>query len=762
MRKLVRISLLALMATFICGCSVRKYVPDGSSLLTSNRITIEPDNRDINKLEINRHLKQQPINQIFGFMPLVSLHYKTAGKKNGLSRWLNEHVGKEPVYYNGPLTAESKKEIITYLNNSGYFKSEVTSSHETKNSKTRVTYKIKPSEPYIIKNLKYDISDSAVADLVVRIEQRLPVKAGEIYNAYKMDDERDMIVEFLNNHGYYDFTKDNIIFEVDTNFKARRADVTICIRGEKFDKYLIDNIFVYPDYKFQKTALCDTTEHTFSFSSRDKSSATTFHFVTDGDPKINFNTFNQMILIHPGELFSQRMVSQTYHSLHNLKIYSRSNIRFDTVPSSKNDTVRHLNCNIQLQKGKLQSYNIQLEGSNSAGNFGTLGSVTYKNNNIFHGSEILTVKLKGGYQLISTDKEIASSGIFQGNEFGGEASITFPRFLGPLNIKHFVLEYQPRTMVTAGYDSRTRPLYRRQTVQAGFGYNWMANSRMQHILTPINLNSVKVDQSDYFKTLLEHEENQRLKDQYTSHLIFGLNYSFIFSNQNPNFERDFFYFKADVETSGNLLSLFNGTKIMTEGDGYHEILGIRYAQYVKFGLDFRYFCYTKGGSFAFRAMGGYGIPYGNSYDMPFEKNFYGGGANSMRGWGFRKLGPGGYQVADDNNAERIGNIQLEFNAEYRFPIYGVLNGALFTDIGNIWNSKPIESFPESEFVLDKFHKQLAMDMGFGFRFDFSFFLLRFDFAIPYRDPSYDENERWRFNKWQWRDVVFNFGIGYPF
>ncbi|MCQ2309189.1 MAG: BamA/TamA family outer membrane protein [Bacteroidales bacterium] len=762
MRRFVEILFIALMAIAVTGCSVRKHVPDGNSLLISNKVVIEPYHKNIDKYEIYENIKQKPINQVFGWMPLVSVYYQTADKESRLGQWINNKIGKKPVYYSESLTADSRKGIVTYLNNCGFFKSKVTSSHKIKNKMAKVTYHVTPSEPYVIKNLRYDISDTTLARHIKRIERTLPVKAGKIYNAYEMDDERDIIVEYLSNHGYYTFTKDLIIFEVDTNFNQKRADVTVCIRGEKFDRYVIDKVFVHPDYKPGSVLPSDTTEYTFSYSYGKRKKDATFDFVTTEDPRMKFKTFNQMIQIHPGDVFNQRRVSQTYHSLHNLKIYSRSNIRFDTVPSSGNDTVRHLNCEIQLHKDKLNSYNLQLEGTNSAGNFGALGSITYKNNNIFHGSEILTVKVKGGYQLFSTDKEISSSGRFQGNEFGGEMSITFPRFLGPFKMRNFVLEYQPKTIVTLGYDSRLRPLYRRQTTQASFGYNWMASRRLQHILTPINLNSVKVDQSEYFKKKLEEEQNQRLKDQYTSHLIFGLSYSMIFSNQNTVIPRNFFYIKADIETSGNLLSLLNNTNLMSDVDDYHEIFGIRYAQYVKLGLDVRYFCYANYGSFAFRMMGGYGIPYGNSYDMPFEKSYNAGGANGMRGWAFRELGPGGYIAPDGNKTERIGNIQLEFNAEYRFPIYHFLHGAVFTDIGNIWNSKPIESFPNSEFKFDTFYKQLAMDLGVGLRFDFSFFLIRFDFAIPYRDPAYEESEMWRFSQWQWKNVVFNFGIGYPF
>lgn len=760
MQRFRRDILFLLVVLLLTGCAIRKYVPEGKAILTKTKIEITGHTKGLSKSDISRQIPEQPVSSLFGWFPRVYIYYTTLNKTDKkFYKWVNESIGRAPTYYTAAVDKESKNEIITYLNNTGFFQSTVESSAKIKNARAKVTYKIHAAEPYVIRNIKYVINDTVLANHIRRMEHALPVKVGDNYNAYTMDDQRDVIVERLRNRGYFRFTKDMIFFEVDTNFNEKRADVTMHIIGDKHDKYVIDNIFIHPDYKRENTAPADTTPHVFKF---EKGNDITFQFVCNGDPKMNFKTFNQVIQMHPGEYFNMRKVSNTYSSLGHLKIYARNNIRFDTVPSAKNDTVKHLNCDIALQKGKANSYNIQLEGTNSGGNFGALGSITYRNNNIFHGSEILTVKVKGGYQHIKTTIELDGQTHFHGREFGVEANLTFPRFLGPLNMRHFVQEHQPSTTVALGYNTKTRPLYRRQTMLASFGYNWMTNNKMQHILTPINLNTVKVDRNELFEYILSFEENQRVKDQYTSHLIFGLNYSFIFSNQNTLRARDIYFIKADIETSGNFLSLFNRTPLITTVNDYHEIFGIRYAQYVKLGIDLRYFHYFNKDDLAFRLMAGYGIPYGNSRDMPFEKNYYAGGANGMRGWPFRGLGPGGYQNPTGTKVEQIGNIQLEFNAEYRFPIYNFLHGAVFTDIGNIWNSKSIETFPNSEFRFDTFYKQLAMDMGLGIRLDFSFFLIRFDFAIPCRDPKYDENQRWRFSKWQWKDVVFNFGIGYPF
>ncbi len=416
-----------------------------------------------------------------------------------------------------------------------------------------------------------------------------------------------------------------------------------------------------------------------------------------------------------------------------------------------------------LQKDKIHYYNIQLEGTNSGGDLGTLGSFSYRNNNIFRGSEVFRITFRYGFQAQRVENFVVNEGLFNTQEFSAEASITFPRFLSPINLHRFVSEYQPKTMIATGYNMQIRPMYNRYIITASYGYNWMSTSTIEHYLTPINLNAVKVLPSDIFEELLSMETNQRIKDQYTDHLILGLNYSFIFNNQNVKKTNDFVYFKFDIETSGNLLSLLNNTPIIKQTDNYHEIIGIRYAQYLKFQFDFRFYHYFRNKNMlALRFAYGQGIAYGNSHDIPFEKSFYAGGTNGMRGWQFRTLGPGEFNNEWGVNMEHIGDLHIESNIEYRFPLYGMVKGALFSDIGNIWTLSDNESFPGGQFKFNKFYKQMALDAGFGIRVDFSFFLIRIDMAIPLYDPSYSESERWRAGKLQLQNIGWNFGIGYPF
>mgnify|MGYP003296110129 FL=1 len=606
-------------------------------------------------------------------------------------------------------------------------------------------------------------------ELVKEIEDELPVQKGNIFNAFDLDDERDKISEYLKNKGYYYFTKDYIFMEVDTNFKVRKANIDIRIENvlnpltqkmEPHKRYFINDIYIYPKGTSLNGLDIDTVTHTFKVGRRYNDES--FKFVFSGDPKIRFKTFDDMVHIQTNQPYNLHSVTQTYKSLNNLKIYNLTNIDFEPVENG-NDSINLLNCNIILNRTKVNFYSLQIEGTNSSGDKGILGSFTYRNKNIFKGSEIFNISVKAGIQAQSILDDEGNTSLFNTKEFGIEGSLFFPKFLSPIKFKNFAKEYQPKTTLTTGYNIQSRPIYLRQITTLAFGYNWMSNQYEQHTLTPITLNSVKVNPTPSFEEILEQETNQRIKDQYTNHLIFGLDYTYIYSNQNVRFLKDFFYFKANVQSSGNLLSAFNNTGLIKTVDNYHEIFGIRYAQYVRLALDFRYFHYTFGeNQIATRFMLGAGIPYGNSNDMPFEKSFYAGGTNGMRGWQFRQLGPGTFSNPDKLNIERIGDIQLEFNLEYRFPIYSIFKGAVFTDIGNIWTMRESETFVGGEFHFNSFYKQLAVDAGIGLRLDISFLLFRLDVAAPMVNPAYPEGQRWRISKLQLNDFVLNFGIGYPF
>ena len=768
-RVFVNIILLCFMITSLVSCSIRKHIPEDKMILKSNVVEIYSQDVDFTKSDISPHIIQSSNPKFLGIMPLTWLYYKTENKNSKLFQWINKTAGEKPVYFNNEMKENSVVQISKYLNDIGYFNSGISTKIKNRKGISKVYYGIYPAKPYIVDVVSYKIADSNIYKYVKEIEETLPVQKGEIYNVFKLDDERDMISEHLKNNGYFYFTKDYIFMEVDTNFNDKKANINIRIdnvldpftqKTVNHKQYTINDIYIYPKGAPLNNGKADTTQYTFELNKHFGDE--TYYFIYNEDPRIRLKTFDNIIQIQTGSLYNFHQVTQTYKALNNLKIYNLTNIDFEPVENN-NDSINLLNCNIVLNRTKVNYYSLQLEGTNSSGDLGILGSFTYRNKNIFKGSEIFNISLRAGTQAQSVLDDFGNTSLFNTREFGIDASIFFPKFLSPIKLKNFAKEYQPRTTLTVGYNLQERPIYTRQIALLTFGYNWMKNKYEQHIFTPLTLNSVKVEPTPSFEAILEQETNQRIKDQYTSHLILGLDYTYVFNNQNVRFIEDFFYFKANIQSSGNLLSAFNNTSAIKTIDNYHEIFGIRYAQYVRLAFDFRYFKYVYGeNQIATRFMLGAGIPYGNSNDMPFEKSFYAGGSNGMRGWQFRELGPGTFNNPDNLNIERIGDIQLEFNLEYRFPIHSFIKGAVFTDIGNIWTMKENETFKGGQFKFDTFYKQLAADAGIGIRFDFSFFLFRLDAATPIVDPAYPEGDRWRISKLRFKDFILNFGIGYPF
>ena len=764
------IILLILMTVFLASCSVRKYIPEGQMILKKNKIQITSKDVDFKRSDIENFVVKTEYNNVFAYNSLTWwIYYKTMNLTDiKIFSWVNNKLGDKPIYYSDISNDNSIIQISKYLNDMGYFNSGISSVKKIKNDKLTAIYMIHPSKPYIIDSIRYTINDTVIKKYVAEIEADLPVHKGDNYNVFNLDEQREIISEYLKDNGYYFFTKDYIVMEVDTNNMMRKANINVRIndavnpttqKPENHKQYYIDNIYIYPKGLPTGNLQVDTIPYTFN---EKRLGNRTFNFVYNGDPLIKESTFKNVIHIYTDKPFNMSSVAQTYKSLNNLKIYDISNIDFSVVENKDNDSINLMNCNIRLSRAKQHFYSFQLEGTLASGEPGGAMNFTYRNKNFLKSAEIFNIKVRGGIQNQHIKDADGSSSIFITKEVGIEASVVFPNSLIAAT-KDLTKLSQQKTTLALGYNKQSRPIYLRQTGILTFGYNWMQNKYHHHTLTPATVNIVKIDPTPAFEQTLENEINQRIKDQYTSHLICGIDYTYWFSNQSVDSYNDFIYFTANIQSSGNLISAFNNTSIIKTVDNYHEIFGIRYAQYVRLALDLRNVKYiTRNQSIATRCMLGVGVPFGNSNDMPFEKSFYAGGPNGMRGWLFRELGPGTYSKPNNLNIECIGDIQLEFNLEYRFPIYGFLKGAVFTDIGNIWTMRENETFVGGEFKFNTFYKQLAADSGVGIRLDFSVFLLRLDAAAPIVNPAYPEGERWRINSLQLNDFILHFGIGYPF
>lgn len=777
------------MILLLGACSNTRHFAEGQYLITRNKLEFTEKSPGIETSDIQGLIKQKPNKRFAGFIRFKLWAYNRSqkGKDNRFRYWLEHTVGERPVILDTTITANTCEEIEKYLNNVGYFYSDVDYSVKRKerSKKAHITYTIDPSEPYRIKALKYEIDDRELHSWVMKDTASSLINRGNIYNVYKLDDERNRIARFLNNNGYYGLVKDYLYFEVDSTFGNKTMIVYTKVKNvskphpdsagkfivEPHYRYRIDKVMVNPDFdpslKDRLNTDFDTLLHEVHQISDDRP-ANYYHIFYRNKLRINPKVLSQNILIENGEPYKLRDVTETEKRFRALSIYKYSNVSFqkmetDTTKAGTGN-FRKLICKINLQRSPVHQYSIESEGTNSGGDLGIGASLSYRNRNIFRRGETFQLRLRGAMeaqqsnQLSSDDQN--SFLFFNTFEYGIEASVNFPRFLIPIKMERFPKYFRPTTIISSGINFRKRTTYDHYLINFIFGYRWQESETKTHIVQPFNISSIKVFPTQEFLRELEEINDPRLKNQYKDHLITALQYSFIFNNQDLKKVKDFIYFKGDIETSGNIFNLSNhllGSK--QDSAGFYQVAGIRYAQYGRLELDFRYYLVPSRSSQAvFRILSGIGIPYGNSDVLPFEKGFYLGGANSMRAWIYRGLGPGGF-VNPGTNIDQMGDIVIETNFEYRFPVYNFFKGAVFMDAGNIWLLNKNNTYPNAEFKFDTFYKQIAIDAGIGLRFDFNFFLFRVDFAWRLRDPSQEEGKRWvaARNIWFW-----NFGIGYPF
>ena len=739
-------------------------------MVKSNKVVIENEYKEVSKSGLSNYITQQPYKNFWETNFRTWIYYKSERKPNSkIWKWMSKNFGREPVYYDLAGALNSSKQMMRYLDNVGYFHSSVTHTVETRRKKAKVTYHVLPNRPYSVNELVYDIGDSTMERYIMRDSATLPLHEGMIYNAYDMNSQREQITERLKNSGYYFFNRDNIHYEVDSNFMNHTMKVTMRVHDDKLahEIYKINSIKVYPEFSLSRMNERPSDSAVINLELGRRKTPNTLYSYHFGKPKVKPQTFASSIFIFKDAPYRLRNVTTTYEALSNYRIFNNVNIEFDTIPS-QGDSLHLLDCRITMQQVNKHSFTVQAEGTRSDADLGIKGSLSYNNKNIFRGAESFQISVKYGLEAqnhidLSGDGESKSS-IFNTQEFGVTMSLNFPRFLSVFRHSNFALNYQPTTTVALGQNTQLRYYYSRYISSASFSYDWKNNYRLRHTLSPVYLNSVKIDNiNPVFQEFLDAETNQRKKDQYTNHLIFGTRYALTYNTQSILKKGSFFYLRADFETSGNLLSLFNKTKLISENEGHHELLGIRYAQYIRSSFDLRQHVDLHNDRWlVFRQFIGLGVPYGNSTDMPFERSFYAGGANGLRGWSYRGVGPGGY-VPTGQDIEKIGDMQLELNAEYRFPIRDIINGAFFADAGNVWTYQPNEAMPNSEFRFNSFYKQLAIDAGFGLRIDVSFLILRLDLAYAMRNPYMNEDGRyWRIGDLSQSNLKLCWGIGYPF
>jgi outer membrane protein assembly factor BamA len=600
------------------------------------------------------------------------------------------------------------------------------------------------------------------------------IERGKHYDVDILQAERLRLERFIKDIGFYDFTGENIFFKVDSAVGKRQVDIYYGIKkltridennqiqNVSYSISAVRNIYIYPDF-VPKEALARGNDY---FNTLDTIEYSGIHFIfSPGKPRIKYELLIKSLYIKAGLPYNTTNTELTQTHLSSLKTYRLVNIRYIELPSDikSSEGLPMLDCIIQLTPVNQQSFTVELEGTNSSANLGGALNLIYQHKNLFHGAEQFNTKLTGAYERILGD----TTGFKSTEEYGVETSLKLPNFLmafpGKMN---FISKYNPKTVIQVAYNYQKMPIYTRTVANATFGYNWNAGNYTTHTVNPLQFNIVKLP------FILPSWEQRIANSSYQASsykdvLILGGNYIYVFSNQKIKKSRDYWYLKVNAESAGNLLAL--GYKLANAGktDGSYNIFKQPFAQYVKADVDLRYnLVINEFSTLVYRAFAGVGIPYGNSRAMPFVKQYFGGGANGIRAWKVRSLGPGSYNHVDSTNfVNQTADIKIEANAEYRFKLFWILEGAVFLDAGNIWTYNDDVDRPGSQFKFNKFINDMAVGTGLGLRFDLNFVLLRTDIGVKLRDPQLPDFPKWIILQRPYnirKDFSFVLGIGYPF
>ncbi|RMA57703.1 translocation and assembly module lipoprotein TamL [Ulvibacter antarcticus] len=752
--KVIGLAILILLQ----ACSIQKFIPEDELLYTGGTVDIVSDTILKNKSELTSVLEEvirpKPNSKLLGMNLGLYYHYKSRKEKPGfLNKWLNKQLGQKPVYRSDVETFQVEELLRNRLENRGFFYSQASSDVIEDEVKKRASavYTVKVPTPYRMATYQLDTLSPPIYKEMISSVATSKLKPGIRFNLAALKLERERIDGELKEKGYYNFNPGFLIFEADTNqYKNKRFDLFLKLKKDvpkaAILPYTIDKVNIYANYDLERDSLqMDITR----FNEKNFIQENEFFKPKHLDP---------FITIEEGELYSPIISKNTARRLSTIGAYKFVNIQYKEIDSMATDSTASLEANIYLSPLNKRAVRAELQAVTKSNNFaGPAFGLTFSNRNFLKGGETLNTSANVGYevQVAGGDQAGLTSIVL-----GAKSELIFPRVIAPFKINTDFFEYAiPKTKTGIGVEYLSRSqLYTLLSGTAQFGYTWNANRYVLHEINPISINYTRLlNTSPEFELILE--ENSFLQRSFEQQFISGLTYSFTYNGMVDTSKKHQIFLNTTFDIAGNSISLFGQQQ---EGVDSKTFLGTEYAQYAKVDADIRYhFNFGKDQKIATRLFAGYGYAYGNSEVLPFIKQYYSGGPYSVRAFRIRSLGPGTYIGDPDGTGtffDQSGNIRLEANIEYRFPIFGFLKGAVFADAGNIWLSNENPQLPGGKFS-SSFMSELGMGAGFGLRVDVQGFVIRFDLAAPFHDPALEENNRFDFRV---DEPLLNFAIGYPF
>ncbi|WP_276875373.1 BamA/TamA family outer membrane protein [Chryseobacterium joostei] len=759
------------MASSVVSCSNTRFLKENQMLYTGATVKIENDT--ISKKEkkelqsaLEANLTPKPNSTFLGMRPKLYFYNiaKEPKKDKGFNYWLKYKMGEKPVLL-GDVDREFNKDIIeNYSENKGYFNAKATYDTVSKNKKAQVIYTVRPGARYLVDGVKFQKDSTLINQEIQNLANKTILKNGRPFDLDVIKAERERIDNSLKERGFYYFHPDNIIVQADSTVnKNHKVELNVKLKENTpnlaTQQFSIDKVVVFPNYNIQ-----DVKDGKYSIP-MDKDSLGKYAFddiyVIDPQHKFKPKIFDRALYFKKGDLYNRSNHNLTLNRLISLGVFKFVKNEFVT-----SDSLSHkFDAYYLLTPRQIQSLRLEALGrTNSASYAGSELNLNWTHRNFFRGAEQFKASIYGAFDFQMGGAQDANN-IFRA---GTNVQLSIPRIVAPFRF-HSSSEFVPRTNITLGYEFQNRTkYYTLNNFTGSFGYLWKENARKEHELKVIDITLVSPAKVTAAYEAMS-EGNPAMKRIVERQLIFGPTYSYTYTNTMQP-KTNTIYYKGTLDLAGNITGLATGADV--KKDKERKIFGIPFSQYVKIENDFRFYHkFTEKSSLATRFIGGIAYPYGNSEFVPFSKQFFSGGSNSIRAFRARTLGPGSFDprtIDPGTYFDQSGDIKLELNAEYRANLYKFLNAAVFVDAGNIWLLHDDKNRPGAKFTKD-FLNEIAVGAGVGLRLDFSILILRLDLAMPLRVPYYEKGNRWAFDKinfgdsnWRKDNLVFNIAIGYPF
>ncbi len=767
----LRLLLGSLLVLLMAGCAPTRFIPEDQWML--DKVAVRADNSEISTTNFTGYVRQHSNSKWFSLFKVPMGVYCISGRDS--TRRINrffQRIGEAPVVYDSVQAERGRADMEAAVRNLGFLQAQVQHHEKRRKRRLQLTFQVEAGPRYVVRNIDYCIDDSALADIVLRDTLQSLLFPGMPFDANVLNEERSRIATMLQNWGYYRFNKSFVRFEVDSTIGDHRVDVTMHI--PLYRASVTDSLRPHQQYHIGTVNYLTDLELSAMKKEReqlDSMVVRSLHFYQRKDMPLSPLFLVNKTDLRPGRLYEERHVQSTYSNLSSLSAVMGASVALEPSPTAP-DT---LDAYVSVFTAKRHGISAELEGTNSAGDFGAALSVGYQNRNLFRHSALLSMKVRGAFEAITGLEGYADANYF---EFSAEANLHFPEFMFPFLSRRFKRSVNAQSIATLMFNTQDRPEFHRRVLTGAWRYRWNRfDLKRQHRVDLIDLNYVFMPWiSETFKREYLSDEGSRnaiLRYNYEDLFIMKAGYSFQYTNvtptmQNSTYGRNAFSIRFGIETAGNLLY---GISSLTSGPysdrmEAYTFLNIAFAQYVKGDFDFvKSFSFDDRNSLALHAALGIAYPYGNSDVLPYEKRYFSGGANSVRGWSVRGLGPGTFSGSDGkvDFIRQTGDMKLDLSAEYRTHLFWKIDGAVFIDAGNIWTLRDYEEQPGGQFRFDTFWKQIAVAYGLGIRLNFGFFILRLDGGMKAINPAYEGRDHYpiihpRFK----RDFQLHFAVGLPY